>query len=263
MSKLKKIQKTYDLPVNNIVVDFATNVRLGEDAYEGEDFEMLEASIKESGLHYPITVQQVKGSDDYRVVHGFRRTKAVLNLIANGADITHVPVNITRANDEQILLDHVTKNSGKPLTALELSTIFVKLRNYGYEIKEIATKTGHNYQKVRDLLAFDENATKRVKDAVKNGDITITAAREFSSGSFKSIDEQNEKFTELAKKTEGKIKVKDVKPAKKVFVPTELEMSETDKDRLLIAIEETFDIVVSDEQLKTLTDKIKEYGVRF
>lgn len=273
MSLVKK-GGLYTLEVAELEVNFAENVRTGNTAYEGETFEELKNSIKEEGLKLPIGVQLNKTTGKYKVVHGFRRTKAIRDLVNEGVEIKTVLVQNVSGTEEQILIDHITKNSGLPLTSLELSKIFSKLKKYGYSIEEIAKRTGNKYHKVQQLLAFDEKASFKTKEAVANGELTFTAANVFVSGSFDGgIEEQNNKLNELVEnKTSKQVRIKDVvsttkpkrTPKVKIVeeVLTEIEIDENNITKMLVAIEETFGIETSEEKVKELLLKIVEYGVR-
>ena len=192
----------------DLIIKTETNPR--EDYGTKEEWEEFKNSIKAEGVKSPVYI--TKTDEGYVLTHGFRRLRAVLELINEGVDIKEVPFLKVKNNAEQILLDHMTLNSGKPLTDLEKGETLLQLKKYGYTAKELSAKSGMSYIKVTTLLKFVEDATKETKELVKQGKASMTAVVEIvrkAKGDTTKQKEILEKATTST--TEGtKIKVKAV-----------------------------------------------------
>src|SRR5690606_41041461 len=90
-----------------IKVDWDSNPR--ED-YGDEDFEELKESIRSNGVEMPLLVFIDKVSNEIALAHGFRRMKAISQLIEEGVEITSVPIKNIPNNLETILAYHLTLN---------------------------------------------------------------------------------------------------------------------------------------------------------
>ena len=206
----KDLKRTDVFKINpiDLFIDWASNPR--SDYGEKEEWQEFKNQIKIDGVKQPVYVawDDEKG---YILTHGFRRMKAVTELIAEGVDILLVPCFKVKNNQEQILLDHIVLNSGKELTDLEKSETLILLQKYGYEPKELAEKTGISLAKVKILLNFAAEASKTVKTSVKEGKMSFTAATTVVRESKGNVDKQNEVIEKAAKTTtKAKIRVSDV-----------------------------------------------------
>jgi ParB/RepB/Spo0J family partition protein len=192
MDKLKR-KDMFKINPKDVVVNYDLNPRkdyVGNDPERWEDFKN---SIKSEGVKVPIHIFYDKGSDAYMLAHGFRRMRAVLELIEDGVDIKEIPALKVSDNQETILLDHITLNSGMPLNPVELASILGQLEKYGYKSAEISTKTGINIQKVYAYLKFDKEAAKSVKDAVASGIMKFNTAMDI----VRNADSNEEQITIL------------------------------------------------------------------
>lgn len=197
-----------------IKVDWDSNPR--KDYGSDEEFNELCESIKSEGVKMPVT-GYVSADGEVVLTHGFRRMKAVLSLIEQGVEITGIPFRTGTANMENILLDHLVLNNGKPLTDIEIAETLSTLMNLmGREdYTTLAKKVGMPYQKVYRLVNFSKNASSQVKDAVLAGQMSITAAIELVNNSDSTID-QISTITELKDnaKASGKTKISTKNVAK-------------------------------------------------
>ena len=198
-----------------VKVDWEANPR--KDYGSDEEFAELMNSIKTEGVKMPIT-GYVSSEGEVILTHGFRRMKAVLELINSGFEITGIPFRVGTANQESILLEHLVLNSGKPLTDIETSeTLLTLMKLSGKEdYSALAKRVGMNYQKVYRLVNFAKNASSQVKDMVANNTMSITAAIDLVNSS-ESIAQQNETATQLKTQADStgskKIKAKSVAKA--------------------------------------------------
>ncbi len=214
MEITKDLKRTDIFKVNprQLHIDHSENPR--KDYGTPEEWSDFKGAIKAEGVKMPITIFWDNTLEKYRVAHGFRRTKAVLELIEEGVDIQFIPSLKVKNNAEQILLDHLTMNMGKALTDLEKSETFNQLVKYGFTAKMLAEKTGMNQQKVHTLLKFSSEATQELKAKVKDKKVSITAAVDIVRAAKGNSNKQREivsKAEAMATK-EGKntIKVKHV-----------------------------------------------------
>ena len=87
-------KNAYQMNPLNITVNPTENPRK-----DYGEFESLKASIKENGLQYPVSVHEVReNGKTVKVIltHGFRRMKAINELIAEGIKIVTIPAIICK-----------------------------------------------------------------------------------------------------------------------------------------------------------------------
>lgn len=167
---------SHRIKVLDIVVDWSSNPR--ED-YGDEDFQILKESIKENGVKMPLTVYVDKSTGHTHLAHGFRRMRALTELIAEGVTGLDI-VNIvpTAHNEESILMDHLILNNGKPLSDVETSRTLwqLKQRMGPNSMKEISRRVGMPYQKIVDYISYYENGTSLSKELVSTKKMSMTTA---------------------------------------------------------------------------------------
>ena len=159
--------------------------------YGDSDFQELKESIRQCGIKDPVRVYPDKENDTYKLAHGFRRMKAVLELIEEGEEIALIPCLKVKNNAESILFEHLVLNSGKPLNSVEQAVVMTKLKSYGYTAEEIGKKTGIAYPKVISLIKFSEEASKQIQESVRLGEMKFNTAMEIIR-SASSTEEQND-----------------------------------------------------------------------
>lgn len=119
-----------------------------------DHIEMLAQSIAEVGVKMPI---QIKLEDGKMVVKaGHCRTRAVMLAISRGVDIKTVPVvSVDRyASDEDLILEQVITNTGKPLTVMEETRVYKKLLDLGWNQSDIAKKVGKSNGRISQMLGL-------------------------------------------------------------------------------------------------------------
>ena len=184
------------------------------------DLNELAASIAANGIRIPLVVKADRVDGKVIIVDGHRRFKAI--QVANrslGAAIKRVPCmvegkGITPADR---LASQFITNSGKPLTTLEEAKGIKQLVDWGWSMKEVATKLGKSDQWVSNRLAL-HSAPKEVKDAVAKGEMTTSAGVQIARADNPAqvAQEATKKASKKATK-EGepaKVKVADVQAAK-------------------------------------------------
>lgn len=214
MARLKDLaigtKDLYMLSPDIITEEPGWNARIEGPELDGH-IRQLADSIKEIGVQEPVTVYQ-KG-DTIILTNGHCRLMAVRLAISEGADILSIPCRVEDrySNDADRVLSLITRNSGKPLSPLEQSSVIKRLTAFGWSVAQIATKTGFSVSHVNNLLVLS-GAPAAVTDMVSQGQVSATAA-------VKTIRKHKEKATEVlqtAKTTAGagkKVTEKHIAPA--------------------------------------------------
>lgn len=156
--------------------------------FDDDALEELAQSIKEYGVVEPVILKKsIKG---YEIVAGERRCKA-----AKIAGLSTIPAIIKEFTDEEMmeiaLLENIQREDLNPIdTAISISNILA-VKNITQE--EFSKKMGKSRSYVTNLLGL-LNLPKSVQELVKNGKLSMSAARSLS----KIADE--ERVIELANK---------------------------------------------------------------
>lgn len=146
-----------------------------------------------------------KEGDNFVVLHGHRRLKAVQKAIALGHEIARIPfISEKKKSIEERILDIIITNDGKQLTPLELGETYKKLITYNFTIAEIARRTGKTYKHVSDMISVADQS-KEIKTMIQDGDVSATLVAEVTS-KVKDVDKVAEiiKTASDKNKTEGK-----------------------------------------------------------
>jgi ParB/RepB/Spo0J family partition protein len=120
-----------------------------------EHIDTLAQSIAEIGVRKAIEVKLVDGKLIVR--DGHCRTRATMRAIEHyKADIKTVPViSVDRyASDEDLILNQVISNSGKPLTTMEEAKVYKKLLDMGWQQVDIAKKVGKSNGRISQILDY-------------------------------------------------------------------------------------------------------------
>lgn len=182
---LKRGGEIYLVDPLSIIVDDGWNERI-----DFTDTDGLKESIKNEGIKQPLEVR--KGDDNRtHLVDGERRLRSTLELISEGCDIDRVPVTVAAKgkSEAELAVDAFLRNTGKPHNPFEEAGWFRKFKNWNYTEAEIAKRTGKSTQHVKNRLQL-LNAAPAVRDAVIDGEISITTATEISKSP--SIDAQTD-----------------------------------------------------------------------
>lgn len=214
---LKKVEATkasnvylVDPTKLEIMQDFNVRVR-STDEWE-EQVKGLMDSIRANGYDpaKPIAVVADRDEDGEHlwVIDGHTRLEAVYRLIANeNLDLDAVPVVVkpkTTTMDD-MLVQLVTSNTGKPLTAYETAIVVKRLMNLGKNDTEIATRLGMSKTHVGNLAVL-AGAPAKIRNAVIAGKMSATEAVRLVREHGGKATEIVEKATEAAKAA-GKTKV--------------------------------------------------------
>lgn len=262
LGEIKKTTKNDFLTVDlrNIVVDENDNVR---QLYEG--IESLAESIKEFGLKDPLKVSKIRGTEQFLLVDGFRRMRAIHLLLERGEIITTVKAFITNGTPEQRLTEMIlTGVQKKTLHPIEQAEAFLRLKNYGWDVAKIAamlvtsdsnedaeTKANGRKNLVYRYLKLAEFAPTQVKKACLEGKISHDTVikmieislKETATDSDLAEKVSKEVFEAIERNTvvseDGVVKTKKVKTGdvmKKVAAPKE----KTFVEKLRVVSDELF-----------------------
>ncbi len=182
MAKLKdvvvqaggSVKDIFMCPPALICEESGWNVRAESPDYLAGILELAE-SIRELGVLEPLTVY--RRGEDIVLTNGHRRFSAINLLLAEGVEIKSIPVRLEEkgTNEADRVLSMITRNSGKPLTPLELSVVVKRLLGYGWNTKEISKKTQFSPSYIDSLLQLS-SAPEALKSLVKDGQISGTTA---------------------------------------------------------------------------------------
>ncbi len=120
-----------------------------------EHIDMLAQSIAEVGVKKPIEVKLEDGK--LIVKDGHCRTRAAMRAIEHyKADLKTVPViSVDRyASDEELILNQIISNSGKPLSTVEQARVYKKLLDMGWNQSDIAKKVGMSNGRISQILGI-------------------------------------------------------------------------------------------------------------
>lgn len=172
------------------------------------DMESLERSIAESGVKVPVKAS--KSGDSFVLTHGYRRMKAVFNLMNSGVDVGRIPVlTVPKSyNLEESLFDHWIENDGKRLEPIEEAELFKVLIGKGYTQSEIAKKIGKTPAHVSNMVKL-ASMPKEIKREIEEGNISSSLVVEISNDSGGNMEQVQETISKAKEKSKerGKDKV--------------------------------------------------------
>jgi ParB family chromosome partitioning protein len=132
------------------------------------------------------------GDDDIIFIYeGGSRLKAALLAIEEGAPFTEVPVSVDQKGKamEDLLVQMVRGNTGRPLSVVENAIICKRLAKFGWESEKIAEQLGFKTQQVENMLLLMAS-DHRIRDLVAMEKIAATLA-------IQTIKEHGSKAYEL------------------------------------------------------------------
>ena len=115
------------------------------------DIESLAESIMRHGIKTPLKV--IKNKGNYIVVDGHRRYKAIQMILQRKPDmLQYVPIiKIQPQHEDLLMIEMLASNDGKPFNILELSEIYRRLVDFGWDYAMITEKTGWSKQYQQNL----------------------------------------------------------------------------------------------------------------
>lgn len=142
-------------------------------------FDDIVGNISKVGLKKPITVTNrpgPNGEEHYLLVCGEGRMKAFLSL-----GETEIPAMVIEVDDDDAfimsLAENIARRQGR---TIELLAGVQRLKDQGYDKKEIAEKTGLTVDYIHGILQLLENGEDRLLIAVESGKIPLYVAQEIN-----------------------------------------------------------------------------------
>lgn len=161
--------------------------------FEEESLAELATSISQQGLLQPVLVRQLtpakgKKAATYEVVCGARRTKA-----SQLAGLEAVPCNVAELTDAQAFEAAITENlQREDVKPMEEARAFAALLESGYTLQQLADKFGKSHVHIWNRVQLAK-ATPDLQQAIEEGEIPITYARELARF---PVEVQNEQIEE-------------------------------------------------------------------
>lgn len=198
-----------------VTADSTKNLRF--DYGNDEEWQQLKESIRENGVHVPIKVKTNGATESgvplYNLVHGFRRLRAVMELISEGHDIVRIPaITVPIAYSENdALFDHFIDNSGKELNILERAEGFKRAMDAGYTIAEIEKKIGTGKLSHGNVVQIAQlaNTPDSFKKLIADGRISATLVIDLLRVADWDTKKVEAKLNDLLSTKSGKITRKD------------------------------------------------------
>lgn len=259
-----------EIDIRNIDVSFEDNVR---EIYDG--IEDLAENIQEHGLKDPLKVASIKGTDQYLLVDGHRRYKALMLLLAQGVPFTRVRVLLVSSSPEDRLAEMlITGIHKKTLHPVEQANSFKRLQNYGWSVQKIASmlsEDGKNKQNMVYRYLKLADAPEAVKQRCLKGEIshdTVIKIIEDTEGDYdtvvSTIEEAvaaNTTVTETGEVVVAKVKTRQVAAIKKPKPITFMAKVRTASDELFESSEENeiLEEFISLENKEASIEEIKAF----
>lgn len=163
------------------------------------DIKELVQSIKANGVLNPIRVKRVAGN--FELIDGDRRMTAIEALLKEGHTFEGgIPAIILdkAIEDVEALIQMFEANTGKAFLPLEEAAAYQRMRDAGMTLKQICSRVGRAHVHVVKTMAL-LTADESVKDAVKDGTVNSTLAKEIATKARGNKAKQKE-LVETAKK---------------------------------------------------------------
>lgn len=180
MERLKRNGEVLLVPIENIVVNEEKNNK----RVDYGDIEELANSILNSGLKNPILVKKIRGEENYELMHGHRRFRAIRSLIERGEEFPRVRAFIAPKdyNEDDVLLDMIVMNDGKPLNNYEQGLVYVLLGNRGFSPKEISQRVGKSIPHIHNCTKMAK-LPKSIQNEIATGNLSGLTATEIYENS--------------------------------------------------------------------------------
>ncbi len=183
------------------------NCRDFNDPENQEHIERLANSIREIGVKEPLTV--VMEGKSPVLVNGESRLRAIKLLAKDGHKVETVPVQLDdpEIDEASKFAEQISRNSGKPYTVLEQCAVFCRLRDLGWNDKQIGDHAGLTDERARQIISL-EMANEAVRKLIHKGKVSATLVQRViaKSDSSEEVDEAINEAMQRAV-TEGASKV--------------------------------------------------------
>lgn len=218
------------------------------DFIEREDYGDIGALVRwieANGILNLNPLKCYKRGEEYVIIRGHRRDKAIKIIASKTSEIVYVPVILAKKGEsvEQRYFEQASENEGKAYTPWEKAKVLKKSRNlYGWDDHQMAKASGWSLVYVRRLLSLAD-APVKIQELVRTGRLSATYAMDAiqtntvdellelaAAGTLPKTGESNELFSlpETGPKPE-KITKSDVRPnSVKIFKKWAPKIEETE-----------------------------------
>jgi len=152
-----------------------------EDFIEREDYGDIGALVRwieANGILNLNPLKCYKRGEDYVIIRGHRRDKAIKIIASKTNEIVYVPIILAKKGEsaERRYFEQASENEGKAYTPWEKAKVLKKARNlYGWDDNQMAKESGWSLVYVRKLLSLAD-APVKFQDLVRSGRISATYA---------------------------------------------------------------------------------------
>jgi len=156
----------------------------------------LKESIVENGVLVPLRVKRTQ-DNEFELVDGERRLRAVRLAVEEGAEIAFVPCIVERKaiSQTEALFVSLLTNEGKRLAPSEEGEAYQRLVNWGISAEKIAKRVGKSIGTIYNRLKLVDGS-EELKNAVDNKDVSIQDAKKIVENSDGDIQKQEEHLEE-------------------------------------------------------------------
>jgi ParB/RepB/Spo0J family partition protein len=196
---------------NIIVVEEGFNYRNFNLPQNKEHVQELKASIKVNGVLNPLWVRFDTETKMPVLVAGESRLRAVKELLAEGLEIKGVPCIQKKGNAEEILVQSLQENTGKPPSKWEVGAAYQRLVNFGWTVEMIAERMGQTKRYVEEALEL-KDAPSHVKKLLSEAAVTpshyLATFRKHGDKATMILETQVKQAKEVAEKKAAEKKAK-------------------------------------------------------
>jgi ParB-like chromosome segregation protein Spo0J len=162
------------------------------------DIEALAREIRAQGTDSLAPLECYKEGENYVVIKGHRRKKA-LEILERDGEIIMVRVLMERRgySKEMRILDQITANEGKKYTPWEQAKVLRDLRSLGWSEEDMIQRSGKSSVYVRRLLSLAD-APQKLINLVREGRVSATLAMDrIAEGKTEELIKAAEKVPQM------------------------------------------------------------------
>ena len=164
-----KVNRTFIVPLSELYVEPGLNIRDIDQEHVAEFRDAFIAGESVPPLDVQVTEKGVK------VIDGHHRYYGAIEATKAGADVIRLECKDFVGSEADRIAFMVTRNQGRPLTALERAAAYQRLRNQGWEPDEIAKKVKRSLSDV-DYHLHLLTCGEELIGMVRAGEVSPTTA---------------------------------------------------------------------------------------
>lgn len=164
-----KVNRTFIVPLDELYIEPGLNIREIDQEHVAEFRDAFIAGESVPPLDVQVTEKGVK------VIDGHHRYYGAIEAMKAGSEIIRLECKDFVGNEADRIAFMVTRNQGRPLTALERAAAYQRLRNQGWEPDEIAKKVKRSLSDV-DYHLHLLTCGEELITMVRAGEVSPTTA---------------------------------------------------------------------------------------